>query len=172
MKQLQSLILVTLALAGCGGKDGEELLGVWSVSTHTRNDVSCDAEGAPVADGPAFIKFIEGELFGQEYIEYVSCTDAAGTSCDEPGGLFGTLYAEAISGGMRAEFYVASGTTESCFLTAVRSDATTSGDSLRIETRRRSEDNVTGTQCEAEDAESRKDSMPCVELEVLTGVRQ
>lgn len=161
---------LSLGAAACG-KDGEELLGVWQVTTHTRNDTSCDAEGPPLGD-PPFIKFISGEFFGQEYLEYVACTDAAGMACEEPGGLFGLLYAESIDDGMRAAIYSASGTASDCLLSSTISTATVTAAGLRIETRHRLEDNVSNTACDADDAEARGTSMPCVELEVLTGTRR
>lgn len=162
-------LTLTFALgAPACDKDGDELLGVWQVTAHTLNDTSCDAEG-PALSGPPFIKFIEGEIFGQDYLEYVACTDAAGTSCDEPGGLFGLLYAESIDDGMRAAIYAASGTSSDCLLSSTISTATVSGTALRIETRHRLQDNVSNTACDADDA--RGTSMPCVELEVITGAR-
>jgi hypothetical protein len=159
------------ALAACGGDDGDALLGMWQVTAHTANETSCDAEGPAVAE-PTFIKFIEGDFFGQEYLEYVACTDATGATCDEPGGIFfSLLYSESIDDGMRAEIFASSGTADDCLLSATTSDATVSGSTLRIETRHRREDNVTGTACTPDDAQARADSMPCAGLEVLTGAR-
>jgi hypothetical protein len=158
-----------VGLAGCH-KDGEELLGVWAVTSHTENDLGCDVEGAAVAD-PAFIKFVEGSFFGQDYYEYVACTDAGGAACEEPGFLFGLLYAEPIDGGMRAAIYAASGSPDDCLLSATVSDAVVAGAALRIETRRRVQDNVTGTRCDADDAQARAGSLPCDGLEVLVGAR-
>jgi hypothetical protein len=157
-----------VATAACG-KDGEELLGVWRVTTHDLDEVSCGEAAQPVVDGPPYIKFIEGEFFGQEYLEYVACSDP--TTCEGSGGIFfGLLYAESIDDGMRAVIYVASGSGDDCTLSATISNATAPDGMLRIETRMRMQGNVTGTTCEADDAEDRADSMPCVRYEVITGV--
>jgi hypothetical protein len=173
-----------LALGACGGDDagdddaldaagdapGAELVGVWQVTSHTRNENGCGAEG-PTVLGPAFIKFVEGQLAGQRYLEVVGCQDAAGTTCDSTGGSL-LFYAEPIPAGLRASVFIASGTPSDCFLSALASDATVAGTSLRIETRQREEDGVTGTQCETDDAEARQATMPCISFEVLTGLRQ
>ncbi len=129
---LYALVTVVALVAGAGcGKDGDELLGVWQVTAHSRNQAGCDAEGAAVAE-PAYIKFIAGSFFGQDYVEYVDCTDAAGAACDGPGGLFGLLYAESIDGGMRAAIHAASGSAADCLLSSTVSDAVVSGATIRI----------------------------------------
>ena len=169
------LIAATAALAaaatGCG-QPYDDLLGVWQVTAHTDNPTGCDAEGPTVPD-PPYIKFIEGEFFGQEYAEYVDCTDA-GVTCEESGGIFGALlYAEEIDGGVRASIFAAShgGDPDDCLLSGTISDATVSGGVLRIETRHRSQDSVSGTACDSDDAKDRFSSLPCTGFEVLAGAR-
>lgn len=164
-------LIAAAALAGGCGKPYDDLLGVWQVTAHTQNETGCDVEGPAVAE-PPYIKFVEGEFFGQEYAEYVACTDPA--TCEEPGGLFfSLLYAEEISGGVRAVVYAAShgGDPNDCLLSGTISDATVAGGALRIETTRRSQDNVSGTACDSDDAKARFDSLPCAGLEVIAGVR-
>jgi len=156
------------ATAGCG-EPYDDLLGVWRVTAHTENEAGCDGEGPAVA-GPPYIKFIEGSFFGQEYAEYIACADA-GTMCDEPGGLFGLLYAEEISGGVRAQLYASSGSPEDCVLSGTVSDATVQGGQLRIETRSRSQDNVTDSSCDPDDTEARWADLPCTRYEVIVGAR-
>lgn len=157
--------------AGCG-QPYDDLLGTWQVTAHTENELGCDTEGPVVAD-PPYIKFIEGEFFGQEYAEYVACTDA-GVTCEESGGIFGALfYAEQIDGGVRASIFAAShgGDPDDCLLSRTISDATIAGGMLRIETRSRSMDSVSGTACDSDDAKARFSSLPCTRFEVITGAR-
>lgn len=166
------VILLLAAAAGCG-QPYDDLLGVWQVTSKTQNDTVCDTEGPAVADAAPYLKFVEGEFFGQEYAQYVECSDA-GTTCEDPGGLFGgLLYAEEISGGVRASIFAAShgGDPNDCLLSGTISDATISGGMLRIETRHRTEDNVSGTACESDDAQARFAQMPCSGYEVTLGVR-
>ena len=160
-----------MLLAAACGKDGEELMGVWQVTSHTLNQNGCTAEGPAVEDGPTFIKFIRGEFFGQDYVEYVDCPDASGDACDEGGNILGVLYTEAIDDGMTSESYGASGSADSCLYSSTVSRAVAPGSMLRIETRHNRPDDVTGTNCDLDDAEERKDDLPCVELEVLIGAR-
>jgi hypothetical protein len=165
------LIAAGALAAGCGGPPYEDLLGVWQVTAHTENTTGCDVEGPAVAE-PPYIKFVEGELFGQEYAEYVACTDPA--TCDEPGGLFfSLLYAEEISGGVRAVIYGAShgGDPNDCLLSGTISNATITAGALRIETTHKSEEHVSGTACDSDDAKARWDTMPCTGYEVIAGVR-
>jgi len=169
---LVAVVPALAAAAGCGGNPWDDVLGTWQVTAHTENTTSCDAEGPAVVD-PPYIKFIEGEIFGQEYAEYVACTDA-GVTCEESGGLFGALfYAEEIDGGVRASIFAAShgGDPNDCLLSGTISDAIVSGGVLRIETRSRSQDNVSGTACDSDDAKSRFADMPCTRLEVIAGAR-
>lgn len=159
-----------LVAAGMGcGNPYDDLLGVWQVTAHTENETGCEAEGPAVAE-PPYIKFVEGSFFGQEYAEYLACTDA-GTACDEPGGLFGLLYAEEISGGMRAQIYASSGSPEDCILSGTVSDAVVEGGQLRIETRSRTLDNVTDSSCDPDDTQARWDELPCTRYEVIVGAR-
>ncbi len=165
---LPALAAALAAVAGCG-QPYDDLLGVWQVTAHTDNQTGCEAEGPPVVD-PPFIKFVEGEFFGQEYAQYVACTTPA--TCEDPGGLFGgLLYAEEIDGGVRAVIYSASGSPADCLLAATVSDATVVGGALTIETRRRSQDNVTDSSCDADDAQARAASLPCDGYEVIEGAR-
>jgi hypothetical protein len=165
------VIPLIAAAAGCG-QPYDDLLGVWQVTSRTENETVCGTEGPPITDGAPYLKFVEGEFFGQEYAQIVDCTDAA--TCEEAGGLFGgLLYAEEISGGVRASIYSAShgGDPNDCLLAGAISDATISGGMLRIETTRRSQDSVSGTACDSDDAQSRFDAMPCSGYEVTLGTR-
>jgi hypothetical protein len=170
-RPLLALLAATAAgSAGCG-KDGEELMGVWQVTSHTLNEAGCTAEGPAVEAGPRFVKFIRGEFFGQDYLEYVECPDATGAACDDGGNIFGLLYAEPIDGGMLAEAYGASGSADNCLYSSTESRAVAPDSMLRIETRRNRQDDVTGTACDLDEAEARKNTLPCAELEILIGER-
>lgn len=165
-------LIAALALAAGCGEPYDEILGTWQVTTHTENTAGCEAEGPAVAD-PPYIKFIEGEFFGQEYAEYVACTDA-GTTCEDAGGIFGALlYAEEIDGGVRASIFAASygSSPDDCLMSGTISDATLAGGVLRIETRSRSQDNVSGTACDSDDTKDRFSSLPCTRFELITATR-
>lgn len=159
--------LVALA-AGCGD-DPSPLVGVWQVTTHFRNDTACDVPGTPVTD-PPFIKFSEGSLLGQDYVERVDCASA--TMCDESGGLFGELYAEEIAGGLRATVYVSSGDATRCTLAAMQADATIGDDgTLNLDRRRFEGRDLVGLSCTTDEAEQMLATLPCVELEGLAATR-
>ncbi len=158
---------LAFATAACGD-DPSPLLGVWQVTAHTANPAGCGAEGPAVTE-PPFIKFIEGEFFGQEFVERVDCTSA--TMCDDSASLFGELYSESIDGGLRASVYASSGDSTACVLSASRADATITGGALRIEKRRYASGTLSGVTCEPDTAEAMFATLPCVELEVMTGTR-
>lgn len=164
---LAALTPLALVTTACGD-DPSPLLGVWQVTTHTANPTACDAEGPAVAE-PPFIKFIEGEFFGQEFVERVDCTSA--TMCDEGGNLFGEIYSESIDGGLRASIYASSGDSTACVLSGSRADATIADGVLRIEKRRYASGTLSGVTCEPETAEAMLATLPCVELEVMTGTK-
>jgi hypothetical protein len=159
------VVFAVVGLLGCGD-DPSPLVGVWQVTTHTRNPTGCASEGAAVVD-PPFLKFVAGSLLGQDYVERVDCTTA--TDCEDAGGLFGLFYAEPIDGGLRASVYVSSGDMTRCTLAAQRSDATVAGPALRIETRRFEGRDLVGVVCDPDTAEAMQATLPCAELEVITG---
>ncbi|MBP8806373.1 MAG: hypothetical protein KBG48_21945 [Kofleriaceae bacterium] len=162
-----ALTPLALTAAACGD-DPSPLLGVWQVTAHTANPAGCDAEGPAVAE-PPFIKFIEGEFFGQEFVERVDCTSA--TMCDEGGNLFGELYTEDIPNGLRSSIYASSGDSTACVLSGSRADATIVNGVLRIEKRSYASGTLAGVTCEPETAEAMLATLPCVELEVTTGTK-
>jgi hypothetical protein len=167
MRTVSLMIVVAtgVALTACGG--GVDLSGMWQVTAHTLNDTACDMPGPAVAD-PPYIRFEEGNLFGVKYFQYGDCTDATEASCDGGGGLFGLLYSEEIDNGWQAQIYVASGQPGNCFLSSTLSTALVEEGVLSIETRSSEMDNV-DTPCA--DADEAKREMPCVQLEMLSGVR-
>jgi hypothetical protein len=180
---VRRLAIGLVLLAGCGDADdeaavdagaidaepvGEELVGVWQLSSHTRDEDGCD-QPVPVAD-PAYIRFVAGEVAGQRYVEWVACTDAGGLTCDAPGMNY-LYYAEPIAGGARAAIYVAGGEPADCTLAATISDATLTGADLRVETRTRQQSNVTDTSCTTEDARARAATMPCSRFDLMLGAR-
>lgn len=162
------LAVAALSTVVACGDDPSPLLGVWQASTHTLNPTACDAEGPAVAD-PPFFKFVESEFFGQTFVERLDCTSA--TACDESNGIFGEAYSEDIEGGMRGSVYASSGSETSCSLTALRWEARIVDGAVRIEKRRLVGENLTGITCDPDTAEAMVATLPCVELEVLTGVR-
>lgn len=158
-----------LVLAACGD-DGLDtpLLGTWQVATHTRNDMGCTGEGAAETD-PPFLRFIATDIFGTEVAELVDCTSA--TMCEESASLFGKLYSESISGGLRFQTYFAAGDDTQCTLGGLRSDATVDASGrLRIEERSYSSAPMAVT-CDTDTAEAMFATLPCGALEIYTATR-
>lgn len=161
--------VVLVALAGCGGHAEEPLLGAWEVRTHTRNPAACDVEGAAVTT-PAFVRFQVSDVLGQPVLELVECTAPA--ACAASAGVSGRLFTERIAGGLRADAFAAFGSSSDCALGARRADAVIAADgTLRIETRRYEEREVSGVTCEVATAERLLASLTCLELDVMTAVR-
>jgi hypothetical protein len=159
-------LLLVLLVAACGG--GTDLEGTWSVTYHTQNDASCVDEG-PAQTDVAFIRFAKQDFFGQKYLQLSMCGDATEGSCSSAG-LY--LFAEEIDSGYRAQYSSSSGGGDfDCSLgwgeaTAVRTD-----DTIRVDLWAYA-DTVTGLtqeQCSTDEAESRGDSMPCANYEVVEG---
>jgi hypothetical protein len=162
-------LAVLVALAGCGGHAAEPLLGAWEVRTHTRNPSACDVEGAAVTTPPV-VRFQVSDVLGQPVIELVECS--APDACAASGGVSGRLFTTRIAGGMRADAFAAFGSSTDCALGARRADATIAADgTLRVETRRYEERQVSGVTCEVATAERLLASLTCLELDVLTAAR-
>lgn len=169
MSRRAAAVLVALALAACGGHAQEPLLGDWQVQTHTRNTTSCDAEG-PAATTPAVVRFQLSDVLGQAVLELVDC-DAAG-ACAPSAGVAGRLFTENVPGGKRADAFAAFGTGSACQLGARRTDATIAPDgTLRVETRRWEERELSGVVCDVATAERMLASLTCLELDVITATQ-
>src|SRR5690242_17178109 len=82
-------------------------VGVYKVTSHTRNEMDCTSPGTAVTDGDAFFKLSEENVFGTKLLGYRSCTDA--TTCDTDFSLFESFIDEG-KGWMR-QIKTSSGTT-------------------------------------------------------------
>lgn len=163
------LVIATLGLSACGGAAVDPLLGVWEVGAHTRNDAGCAAEGPAVTD-PPYVQFQASDVEGQQVVERVDCTGPA--MCEASHGLAGLLYTEQLEGGLRAEVFTAFGDPTACALAARRSDALIAADgTLRVETRRYEQRDVSGVVCDGATAERMLSSLTCLELDVFTAQR-
>jgi len=161
--RLPALGIAALALAACG--DSLDLTGVYSVTYHTANDQSCTAEGAAVTD-PAYIRFAKGDFFGQEFFQLSYCSDTTEASCTGSAGLF--LYAEPIDSGYRARYSSASGGGSSCLLGYGESTAVQTDSGVRVEMFAYADDvTLSQSECTTDEAESRGDTMPCENFEVI-----
>jgi len=167
-----SIMLIALALAACGdsGTDAADLVGVYQVTLHTRNEAACDVEGGAVTDYDYF-QLLEDEFLGQPYLSFGECTSSDPASCTD-GGLFSSYFK--VRGDWVNELHSSSGGGSiSCYLGYVRGDLFPQGDgSLRFETRVYSEEDTTLSEeeCNTDEAEARGDSMPCESYEAIEGV--
>lgn len=158
-------------LAGCTETaDGPDLTGVWRVTLHTENTAGC-TPGATLTD-PAYLKFSKESIFGQEYFQYVGCSDA-GVTCEPSNGLFGLSYASPITDGWQAEIYSSSGDPAHCSMTATVSTAVVRGGGLTIETRSSVASDVAVTDCSPDEAKARlaAGTLTCERFEQFTAVR-
>lgn len=168
LRHASFIAVATIASLAACGDDPSPLLGVWQVTSHTMNPSACDVEGAAVAD-PPYIKFIESEFFGQTFVERVDCTSA--TTCDESASLFGETYSESIADGLRGSVYASSGDSTRCILSGSRWEARLVDGAVRIEKRHYVSGDLVGVTCDPDTTEAMFDTLPCVELEVMTGTR-
>jgi hypothetical protein len=149
--------LLVLALAGCGSDD-VDLSGMYQVTADVAS-APCGAD-QPVMMPPAYIKFESSEFFGAKLFSYSSCTDAAGTMCDEFGGLSGS-FSEPIDHGWRGieSSYSYGGI---CTLGYGQRTAILSGSMLVIEDSRYSDSpDLDEAHCTTDEAEKRGTTMPC-----------
>ena len=173
---MKRLALVLLAAAGCGGSF-TELEGVYNIDTWTRNDASCDAEGGSIledqTDHSIFVQ--QQEFLGQEFLAGVLCTDVA--DCQDKAAE-DTLFLGAFnfdkgsdSDGWTGGIVFAGGGGADCSGGVTDIVMTSSGDSIRIESRtRQSVPFPPGPDgfCDSEDAKDAAEGQPCTELEVVT----
>ena len=163
---------LAVLLAGCTETaDGPDLTGVWRVTLHTENTAGC-TPGAALTD-PAYLKFSKESIFGQEYFQYVGCSDA-GITCDAGNGLFDLSYATSIPDGWQAEIYSSAGDPAHCSMTATVSTAVVGRDgALTIETRSSTAADIAVTDCSPDEAKARlaAGTLTCERFEQLSAVR-
>ena len=153
-------LLLMAALAACGGSDGVDLSGVYMVTA----DVSSSPCGTdmPTPSSPTYLKFTKMQVLGANVWTYDSCSDAAGTMCDNSGGIFGG-FTEQIDNGWKGieSFDSFSGSTcelgydERTALLKMKALVIESNDYLDMPM-------LDEAHCTTEEAEKRGKTMPCM----------
>lgn len=149
--------LALVVLAGCSSD--VDLTGMYQVTADVAS-APCGAD-APVPMPPAYLKFSSSSVFGAKVVSYESCDDAAGTTCQSFGGLFGG-FSEPIDNGWRGiESYDSfSGTL--CSLGYNERTAILTGSMLVIEeTAYQDSPDLDEAHCTTDEAEQRGTTMPC-----------
>lgn len=160
MRVLLALVLVLPLVGACGGDDPVDLSGVYRVDVAVES-APCGAD-LPTSSPPAYVKLGKENLFGQQYFDYATCTDAAGT--DRAGGGLFTGFFEPIDGGWRGVVTSSSGAGGSCSLGYFEQTAILTEAMLVIEASTyRDSVELAAEQCQPEEAERRGDTMPCEE---------
>jgi hypothetical protein len=169
MRPLPVLLLLPLVVGGCGGGDPVDLSGVYRVDVAVES-APCGAD-TPTISPPAYVKLGKESLFGQQYFDYATCTDAAGTDC-AGGGLFSGFF-EPIDDGWRGVVTSSSGSGGSCSLGYFEQTAILTDGMLVIEASTyRDTVDLAAEQCQPEEAERRGDTMPCEEHTRVDATRQ
>ena len=161
-------LLFVLALAGCSSD--VDLTGVYQVTADV-GSAPCGAD-QPVPSRPAYIKFESSEFFGSKLFSYTSCADAAGTMCDDTGGVFGS-FSEPIDNGWRGieSYDSVSGTL--CTLGYSERTAILKGSMLVIEDSQYSDSpDLDEAHCTTDEAEKRGTTMPCEMHERIEATKQ
>ena len=162
-------LLLALALAGCGS-DNVDLSGVYQVTADVAS-APCGAD-QPVPSTPAYIEFQSSEFFGATIYSFETCSDAAGTMCDDSGGVFGG-FSEPIDNGWRGveSYDSVSGTL--CTLGYNERTAILKGSMLVIEASQYSDSPMLDeTHCTTDEAEKRGTTMPCEMHERIEATKQ
>jgi len=145
--------------AGAGTYDG-----TYMVTSHSRNDTSCDAPLDPVVDGYEYFQLEQTTLFGQPMLAWHDCDSA--TSCESDISLTGSFVT--IDGEWRMRSSYSSGGTD-CLVGLNDGTIENTADGIRIEIRRYSGSFTVATEddCQPELAEERMDELTCESLEVV-----
>lgn len=171
-------LLALGALAGCtdGGTDSDganaiKLVGMYEVTSLTRNEISCDMEGEEVTGTFAF-PYFELTATGDAY-RFDECASADPESCD--GSFAGNpwndlVYEPGEDGTLRGAmaFAAVASPPQTCVLEYREGILSTEADAVRIEARAYGE-NGSLDMCTNEEAESRGTAMPCRGYHVVAG---
>ncbi|HET6612034.1 MAG TPA: hypothetical protein VFG83_08605 [Kofleriaceae bacterium] len=171
------LSLLSLALAGCGGDDGSELEGIYTLASWTTNPDSCTEEGGPDIEADGYTHFFvrKDSFFGQSFIAAVMCADLE--ECRTKAADKDTLYIGQFTFDENGD---GGWTGTSTFLFGEDCAGTVStfvltgdpGVSVRIDSKGRAVTNVPKDSdgfCDTDAAEAQAEGQPCDQLTVVTG---
>ncbi len=159
--------LPLLLVAACSSSDGVDLGGVYMVT----EDVSSSPCGAdmPAPMPAAYVKFSADDLFGTKIWSYVTCTDAAGTTCSS----FGDSFAEPIANGWRGVESSDSFSGSSCTLGYFLRTAVLQGKTMLVIEANDYLDSpmLDQAHCTTDEAEKRNTTMPCFSHERIEATK-
>ena len=160
---MRALILVAF-LAACGS-DPPDIKGLYMTTSHESAQGACEG-GEDLGQMPPYFRIEEREILGADYHTRVDCQDTDESSCTGGGGIL----VDGTDDGYRGDAYLSSGDSSGCSLVYSSYDASLDGDQLTYENYNYSETGPIDP-CTTDEAEARKDDMPCTSYEVLVGVR-
>lgn len=143
MKHLPLAVSITSSiLLGCGGSGGgsstpEPFAGVYEVTSYTKNETNCDAEGAAVTDGDSHFRLVLGSAAfpGGTGLLYQTCASASDCSGDSYQGNW--YFPEKAGDQWQGRAYAsAGGSSTSCSMTDTEGVATLDADgvlTMRVE---------------------------------------
>lgn len=157
-------ILCAVLLAACGS-DPPDITGLYMTSSHQTAQGACEG-GEELGAVPPYFRIEEREILGAPYHTRIDCQDMDETSCTGGGGIL----VEGTDDGYRGDAYVASGDSSGCTLAYSSYEASLDGDELTYRNYNYSESGPIDP-CTTDEAEARKDDMPCAGYEIMIGSR-
>lgn len=151
-------LLLVVVMAACSSDT--DLGGVYMVTT----DVSSSPCGAdmPVTMPPVYVHFVQSDFFGSKIWTFENCTDAAATTCDSNGGVFGG-FSVPVDNGWKGEESSDSFSGTSCFLGYSVRTAILTGKMMVIDSNDYSDTPALDqAHCTTDEAEKRGATMPCM----------
>lgn len=158
------VLLLASALAACGSEP-PDITGLYMTTAHEASETGCSGGAAP-DDSPPYFRIEEREVLGVPYRTRSDCQDTEPGSCSGGGGIL----VEETDDGYRGDAYIAAGDESACSLIYSSYQAVLDGDELRHETFTYSESGAISP-CTTDEAEARKDEMPCTSYETIVGNR-
>lgn len=165
----QSVLIGSLLVAACGGggSDGPDLSGMYQVTEMVESETDCNPQ-TPVAMPDPFFLLEPKQLFGHDYFHHMVCASADPASCEEFGSV-GPLDT-ALDDGWQGGIGFSVGNPPNCSLGFAFGIAIETGpDTVRVEDRTHAERNA--DVCDANVADERGTTMPCVASTRWVGVR-
>jgi hypothetical protein len=157
-------ILFAVLVAGCGG-DPPDITGLYMTISHEAAQGACEG-GEDLGAVPPYFRIEEREILGAPYHTRIDCQDTDETSCTGGGGIL----IDGTDDGYRGDAYVASGDSTACTLAYSSYEASLDGDQLTYENYNYSDSGPIDP-CTTDEAEARKDDMPCAGYEIIVGNR-
>jgi len=164
---MRASLAVVVVLAACGGGGAaDQAVGVYQVVGHTANDAGC-TEGSPVPDPAFFAVDYFGTVDGVRSYSISGCTSSDESTCED----VLAFVSDSPNGGLFSFFQSAVPIGTDCILDYITYEGVRIDETFEFHTTTYEDTVSPAATCVPDDAGARGDTMPCIAVEHMIGMR-